>query len=519
MAAAARAWLLFGTPYMPGINGAYYLVQARALLERGALGIPDLPLTFYLHAALAWGLASVSGVAATDAIVWSVKLCDAALPPLVAWPVFVLVRQWATARDQGDAVPLAAAALSCFAWPWFRIVSDLQKNSLALAGLAMLALLLHRWLRAPTPRRGAAVLGCLLLLGLTHVGVLGAAVVLLAAATLVFAFREGVAGWRQVLPGVGVAGLLVAFVATLVLWQFDPARIHRLITAFTNPAVFSADGKQMPVAPGGGMDALRGLPALAFALTVVPGLFVVWRRRKGQSAADAALVAGAALTVLALTGPWWSTDKAMRFYLIALVPAILVLAFTLLHLTSGRLRGGIVGAVLIGAAGSAVPMLERGGSPILSPAAMMELQSLATHVQRPDRTLVCAQHGVEWWTAWWLRTRIAQASALKADDWQHYEAVLLLEIKSGLQALPGPGGGGPPRLGPDGGRLPGPGGAESSGPGPGPPSALPPPPTEGANPPTSAPIPPDAEVLHDGPCITLVRIGGPPAGGSVISWP
>lgn len=509
VAAAARAWLLFGTPYMPGVNGAYYLVQARSLLERGALGIPDMPLTFYVHAALAWGLARASGMAQADTIVWIVKLCDAALPPLVAWPVFVLVRQWAAARGRGDAVPLAAAALSCFAWPWFRMVGELQKNSLALVWLATLALLLHRWLRAPTLRRGVAVLGCLLLLGLTHVGVLGAALALLAAVTLVFISRNGVAGWRQVVPGMGAAGLLVVLVGALVLWKFDSARIHRLITAFTNPAVFSADGKQMPVPPGCGIDVLRWLPALAFALAVVPGLFVVWRRREGQPAADVALVAGAALTVLALTGPWWSTDKAVRFDLIAFVPAIVVFAFALLHLTSGWLRGGIVGAVLIGAIGSAVPMLERGGSAILSQTAMMELQSLATHVQRPDRTMICALHGVEWWTAWWLHTRIAQVSALKADDWQHYDAVLFLEIKSGLTTLPGPGSG----------RPPGPGRAESSGPGQSLPNTLPQSPTTGANPSTSAPVPPDAEVLHDGPCITLVRIATPPAGGRVVSRP
>ncbi len=509
VAAAARAWLLFDTPYMPGVNGAYYLVQARSLLERGALGIPDMPLVFYLHAALAWGIAGISGMAQADAIVWSVKLCDAVLPPLVAWPVFGLVRQWAAVRGRGDAVPLAAAALACFAWPWFRMVGELQKNSLALVWFAALALLLHRWLGAPTPRRGAAVLGCLLLLGLTHVGVLGAAVVLLASTTLVFTSVKGVAGWRQVLPGMGAAGLLVVLVGTLVLWKFDPARIHRLITAFTNPAAFSAEGKQMPVPPGGGMDVLRWLPALAFAVAVVPGLCVVWRRRKGQPAADVALVAGAALTVLALTGPWWSTDKAVRFDLIAFVPAVMVLAFALLHLTSGWLRGGIVGAVLVGAIGSATPMLERGGSAILSRAAMMELQSLATHVQRPERALICASHGVEWWTAWWLHTRIAQASALKADDWQRYDAVLFLEIKSGLQAPPGPGGG----------RPPGPGRAETSGPGQRLPKALPPPASMGAAPSMSAPVPPGAEMLHDGPCITLVRIGVPLAGGGVVSRP
>ncbi len=136
VAIAARASLLFSSPYVPGVNGAYYLVQARALLERGTLGIPDMPLTFHLHAAIAWELTKVAGLPQSEAIVWAVKSADALLPPLVAWPVFVLVRRWARARGAGDAVPLAAAALACLASPWFLIVGELQKNSLALVWLA-----------------------------------------------------------------------------------------------------------------------------------------------------------------------------------------------------------------------------------------------------------------------------------------------------------------------------------------------------------------------------------------------
>ena len=93
LAVTARAWLHFTTPYVPGINGGYYLVQARSFTEHGVLGIPDMPLTFYLHAALSSLLANVGGMAQADAIVWAVKLCDSALLPLAAWPVFVLVRR------------------------------------------------------------------------------------------------------------------------------------------------------------------------------------------------------------------------------------------------------------------------------------------------------------------------------------------------------------------------------------------------------------------------------------------
>ena len=87
LAVTARAWLHLTTPYVPGINGGYYPVQARSLIEHGVLGIPDMPLAFYLHAALASLLASVGGMAQAEAIIWAVKLCDSVLPPFAAWPV------------------------------------------------------------------------------------------------------------------------------------------------------------------------------------------------------------------------------------------------------------------------------------------------------------------------------------------------------------------------------------------------------------------------------------------------
>ena len=68
----SKANTTFSTQHMPGVNGAYYLVQARLIIERGALGIPDMPLTFHLHAALAWLLAKVSGLPQAQAIVWAV---------------------------------------------------------------------------------------------------------------------------------------------------------------------------------------------------------------------------------------------------------------------------------------------------------------------------------------------------------------------------------------------------------------------------------------------------------------
>ena len=117
---------------------------------------------------------------------------------------------------------------------------------------------------------------------------------------------------------------------------------------------------------------------------------------------------------------------------------------------------------------------------------MSELQSLSQHIKQPEHALVCAQHGPEWWSAWFLRTRISQPGALRPDDWQRYGEVYFLEVKWGLQM---------PQFGPPGAGKPG---------------AMPPMPGMGANPFMSAQIPSDAPVLHDGACLKFARILTPP---------
>jgi len=482
-AVALRAWLLFRTEYLPGINGAYYLVQARALLERGALAMPDLPLTFHLHAALAWTLARLTPLAQADAVVWAVKLCDALLPPLVAWPVFVLVRRWARPLGRGDLVPLAAAALACVPATMFRTVGDVQKNSLALVWLALLALTLHDWLDSPTPRRGLALLGVLLLLATTHVGVLGAALVLLTAVLLAFAARvRGSAPWRQMLPWLGAAAALLALAASLVAWRFDPERVRRLAVAFTDPARFAFDGGQSPIRPGSARYVARWGAYLMFATAIAPAVSIAWRRRRELSAPDLAIVAGAAFTVVALTIPCFSMDKSIRFWAIALLPMNLVVAFSVLRVTTRWRRGLLVGLALLASVGGTAASLPRGGADSLSGPALRELAGLARFVTAPDRTLLAAAHGAEWWSAWLLRTRVAQPDALRPDDWRRYDTVLFLEVRTGLQVNPFAGGSPPPAQ-----------------------------PGRGAEPALSPPIPADAEILHDGATLRLARVAAPPA--------
>ena len=233
------------------------------------------------------------------------------------------------------------------------------------------------------------------------------------------------------------------------------------------------------------------LPFLGFALAVVPALIMAWRKRLQLEAADFAVVAACALTVLMMTGPWFSPDKLMRFYLIALLPTIWGVSFALTHIELNGLRQGVLSLILLIGLGGSALILIPGGKPVLEESTMVELKNLAGHIQDRDHTLVVADHGVEWWSAWFLHTHIAQTQALSQNVWGRYKTVLFVKVKTGVVNLPGRGGPGPNRN-----------------------SGAPP-----AHPPPMPGIAEDAELLHDGATLRLEKISHAPQSAAVRAAP
>jgi len=203
------------------------------------------------------------------------------------------------------------------------------------------------------------------------------------------------------------------------------------------------------------------------------------------SAADICVVGACAVGVLVLTGPWVQGDKTPRFNLIAITPATLAGACALLHCKRHWLRAGLSLLTAVCMIGPSFAILHHGGRPIVNEEGLRELRSLAPLIVNPDKTLIAARHGMEWWTAWILHTHIAQVPALRTADWQTFDAVFFLRSKKDNRLMPGGGFARPPG--------PPPGGSQRN-----------------ANPMAEPEIPSDAEIVHDGDTFILARIAAPP---------
>jgi hypothetical protein len=549
--AAARAYLMFSTPLVPGMNGAYYLVQARSLIEHGKLGIPDLPLTFVLQAFFAKLVQLVSGASLESSIVFAVKCADSILPPLVAVPVFALVKQWTDRVNAGVWIPACAALAVAAGAPALAMVGDFQKNSLGLLWLAALLWSLHRWLEQPSVKRAGLPVLFLALIGVTHIGVFGWSLALTGLIMTVALWRSEGQTRRAILPWLFVGGAACAVAAGLVLWKFDPARVERLASAVTHPLTYlhqdqarrgnppnnpagsaQPGGLQNDFRPqlpngqgnfrgsgpngfGGGPGVLPGywnwVPTIALLAASAGALAAVWFRRKNLTAGNIAVITGCAIGLFALSGPWVTGDKVMRFRLIAVGPALICASFALLQLRLPKTRNILAALIALALIVPGMMRAAHGGRPIITLQAANELRSMSSEIHEPAKTLVVARHGLEWWTAWYLHTHIAHVSALSEADWKNFDSIYFLRQKGGMQM---PGGTGPGRQGPpdrqfrrDGppdfaaGGFPPPGdfGRRSFSPrGPGGPGAM-----------GEPRIPRDADITHEGEFFTLALVTTP----------
>jgi len=263
------------------------------------------------------------------------------------------------------------------------------------------------------------------------------------------------------------------------LWKFDPARVERLAAAVTHPLTYLHQDQarrgnppdaqarsaqpggfqndfrpQPPGGPGnfrgpggngfpGGSGMLPGywnwIPTAALLMASAGALTMVWFRRKNLPAGNIAVIAGCALGLFVLSGPWVTGDKVMRFRLIAVGPALICASFALLQLRMPKTRNVLATLMALALVVPGMIRVAHGGRPIITLQAADELHSLASDIPDPAKTLVVARHGLEWWTAWYLHTHIAHVSALSDADWKNFDSIYFLRQKGGMQMPGGPG--------------------------------------------------------------------------------
>ena len=412
-----RWQLLTESPFPIGIDGFYYPIQLRALLETGALEYPAPPLTFWLMAPLA---------AATDPITGA-KLGAALFGALGALPAYGLGARLGRGRGAG----LLAAVLATRSAGSAYLTIEFVKNGVGIS-VALFALwLVLRALEAPSRARGIAAITGIAAAALAHKMAAGVVAVIAIPALLAAAAGRGELRGRRLLYAIGA--LVAAAVLAAVVGLLFPQRFLSPADAALARGLLTADARWgAPVYAGRGGEIWLGHEALA-------GLFVALaaaaaRLRASGRALEAVTrkllppahvgdpppaappgdaAAGWAILALAvLLGlPWLDvTDVqglAFRLRIAAFAPLALAAAMLAGRLAA-RLRHRDL--VLVGAAALALAAGAPGdraeGRVVAHPALVTSIQAMAGRV--PDgATVIVPERHILFMIQWYLRVDVS----------------------------------------------------------------------------------------------------------------
>ena len=320
---------LTASPFPLGIDGYFYPVQLRSLLDHGTLEFPASPLAFWLLAPFA---------AATDPIIGA-KLGSAALCALIALPAYAVgAHLGRDGDDDGRGPGLIAATLSTTSAGSLYLTVEFVKNGIGLT-IALTALwLVLRALAIPTCARIAAAIGGIAAAVLTHKMAAALVVGIAIPAALAEAHVRARAATAEVrarrrlwiLGALALVGGTLLAIGLLSPRRFvSPADLALLDGLFTSDADWT-----LPVLDNQLRLGWEPLIGLVLAAVAAAALIVDRGSARTDGSTGRAVVGWSVVALAIFIGlPWLDTTStlglAMRIRVIAFVPLALCAAIVL----------------------------------------------------------------------------------------------------------------------------------------------------------------------------------------------
>ncbi len=404
---------------LPGIDGAYYWVQVRSILDDFTLAFDDLPLVLWAQSLISWVVGDIP---------LGVRISDALLPAISAIPIFLILR-----KSKSVWLP-AVAILVVLLHPiqLFFFTGDFLKNSAAIPVVFFIGWILYNWDSAPKKRSIIYLLLCLAILALAHFGTLLMALMIVFVWLIVHLRNKPLRFWlNSVAITIASAAAMLTGLALLV-----PARFERLIEFVSQPAtVFANPAWQMLF--GGRTDYPMIFAMVTGQLGALALAFWAWKIRKNLSDSQLSLVVSSLVAAFLLSSPLIGMEWANRLIAMSFVP--LFIAAMIVWMASEKLAAKItIGALaLVTLVGSLVFAMLGVKQPIITDAEYQNLLKVSEEFVFPENSVVVARHGIEFLVAWEMNTHVLQETSYADEDLSSYDAVYYLE---GLNVMGAPGG-------------------------------------------------------------------------------
>lgn len=417
----ALVWKLALTrgPLLPGLDGAYYWVQVRSLLERSRMAFDDVPIVFLLQAAVAKVLGDVP---------LAVRLSDAFLPVFSAIPIYFMTRN----SKYRFAPAVAVLVVLLHPVQLYFFTGDFIKNEAAIPLVFFIGYLLMTWDAAKNKKFLLSMVAVSIgILSVTHFGTFLLALLIVGAWSFAQLLRKENRKFALSLS----SSLALVFVCIALLGVLVPSRFNRLRDFIFSPVeAFSVPIWNLLV-----RGDTPSVMVATFVIGQVGALFlgvIVWKNRQALTYSHRSLVVVNLIIAFVLSSPAIGIEWSYRLAALSFVPlsiAGLVLIATLQSLGACRLIA-VASLLVIVTSVSLIP----GGAkpPVLEDALYDDFHSLMAEVNLPDNSVVVAEHGLEFLVAWELRTDVVPDLLLQESDLTGYSNVYLLIQKETDSATP-----------------------------------------------------------------------------------
>lgn len=406
-----RLYFNFSQDLIPGINGGYYPLQVRYVLTNGHLGFPDMPLIFYLDAILI-KFVSLFGVPITDTLILNVvKIIDSISIPLLLIPVYKILRLSKPTTSKYFSTSIIAFSVLSFS-PLI-LKSDLQKNAVAIVFLFAFVSYFLSYLSRKNKLDIYLSILFFLLTGITHFGTFAFALFFVIIA-LSFSNKQ-----KATIP------LIILTIVSLgIVAIFDFSRFIRLTSFWTElfdkPVLLNK------------MLAPHDLILILISLLLAGfGLFILKTKGDRLDPYQKAIAFSSVICLFILSFPLLDVEYFKRLSLFLFIPQILLILQIAPVLDIAHLKTIFLSLIVI----TSLSVFAVTGQPVdavLNKGAYENLKELRTIIKNDNETIIIARHGLEWWTAWVLKTKVGQDKSVDKAFFEKYRNIIFLTQLNGF---------------------------------------------------------------------------------------
>jgi len=404
-----RLFFNFSQELIPGVNGGYYPLQVRSILANEHLGFSDMPLLFYLDAFLIKFI-SFFGFSITDTLILTlVKIVDSISLPLLLLPLYKIIRF----RNPLQILDISILAFSVLSFSPFILTSDLQKNALAI--VFMFGFLAYYLSFQINKKRIDFLLLIifLLLTAMTHFG------------TFVFgSFFLFLSVFHNYKKKAIIPMTILVVVGLRIVFLIDNSRFNRLVSFYT--VIF-----EKPALLNGILSPPDFLIILFSIILAIIGIIILKSKSSSLKPIQKAFLFACIVCLLVCSFPLLDGEYFKRLSLFLFIPQLLLIIqiSSVLEIKQQKTIG-IFLFIFTFLSVFAVALHPK--ETVISKNAYEDLKKLHTIITNDNQTIIIARHGLEWWTAWALNTKVGQDKAIDKSFFEKYKNVIFINQINGF---------------------------------------------------------------------------------------